>query len=291
MRTKILTRALVLPLLVSGFLGTAMAQDSIYSASGNLATVSKYVWRGQRLTNDWSFQPSMTLGVERFSFNAWGSMDLSAVNEGDNLYIPENPLAPAGDNNDGLKGQFSRIDYTFSYARSFENVSVDVGTIFYTFPQRSSFRATTTELYGSVSFDSAPGAPSATIYIDVDETNAGGGDTGLYFLLGAGHSFATTHDVFTRLDLSATVGFVNSGFTKFYYRGLDDGGPHDASITASVPIAINDNWSASAFVTYSGLLGDGIRASQFQDPREAVRPTGATYADTVWGGFSISLGF
>ena len=41
--------------------------------------VSKYVGRGQRLTNDWSFQPSMTLGVEGFSFNAWGSMDLPSV--------------------------------------------------------------------------------------------------------------------------------------------------------------------------------------------------------------------
>ncbi len=252
--------------------------------------VSKYVWRGQRLTNDWSFQPSITLGVEGFSFNAWGSMDLSAVNEGDNLFIPENPAAPAGDNNDGLKGQFSEIDYTFSYARSYENVSVDVGTIFYTFPQRSSTLATTTELYGSISFDSAPGGLSATIYVDIDETSSGGGDTGLYFLLGAGHSFAMNHDVFTGLDLSASVGFVNGGFTQFYY-GIDDGGPNDASITASLPIAINDNWSASAFVTYSGLLGDGIRASQFQDPREPPRPTGATYADTVWGGFSISLGF
>ena len=33
--------------------------------------------------------------------------------------------------NDGRKGQFSEIDYTFSYARSYANVSVDVGTIFY----------------------------------------------------------------------------------------------------------------------------------------------------------------
>ena len=135
-------------------------------------------------------------------------------------------------------------------------------------------------MYWSISFDSAPGGLSATIYVDIDETSSGGGDTGLYFLLGAGHSFAMNHDVFTGLDLSATVGFVNGGFTQFYY-GIDDGGPHDASITASVPIAINDNWSASAFLTYSGLLGDGIRASQFQDPREATRPTGASYADTV----------
>jgi outer membrane scaffolding protein for murein synthesis (MipA/OmpV family) len=65
------------------------------------------------------------------------------------------------------------------------------------------------------------------------------------------------------LDLSGSLGVANSGFTKFYY-GIDEAGPHDASITASLPIAINDNWSMGVWITYSGLLGDGIRASQFQ---------------------------
>jgi hypothetical protein len=45
--------------LLCGFTGVAAAQDaeaSIYSFSGDAAVVSKYVWRGQRLTNDWSLQ-------------------------------------------------------------------------------------------------------------------------------------------------------------------------------------------------------------------------------------------
>ena len=275
---------------MGGFAGTASAQ---YSAGVDTAFVSKYIWRGQRLTNDWSFQPSLTVGAGGFAFNAWGTMDLTAVNTGDGMItIHEDPASIPGDNDGGLKGQFSEVDYTFSYDHSFEHVSLGGGVIFYTFPQRSSSLATTEEIYGSISFDSVPLAPSATLYVDVDETSAGGGDTGIYFLLGAGHSIATGSDVFTSLDLSASIAFANSGFGKFYY-GLDHSGPQDFSFSISAPIAINDNWSFGAFVTYSALLGD-YRDGAYSDPRTDFLGTSGTprsFADTVWGGFTMSLTF
>ena len=268
----------------------AQGQDSIYSFGGDAAVVSKYIWRGQRLTNDWSLQPSATVGIGGFSFNVWGNMDLTAVNEGDALFIPENPDAPPGDHA-GLRGQFSEIDYTFSFARSLENVSFDSGAIFYTFPERTASLAATTELYGSVSLDSVPLAPSATLYVDVDETGDSG-STGLYFLLGAGHSFGTSHDVFPAVDISASLSFVNGGFGDFYY-GLSESGAHDFGLSLSVPIQLNENWSASAFVSYNALLGD-FRNVQCQDPREVFKGTSGgpgTLADTVWGGLSLSLAF
>ncbi len=282
MTKKLVLGTVALFLALGSFSGLATAQDHPYTASVDGAVVSKYIWRGQRLTNDWSFQPSVTIGVGGFAFNTWATMDMTAVNQGDSL-----PLMPG----DGLQGKFSEVDYTFSYDHSFENVSVGVGTIFYTFPERSASLASTNEIYGSVSLDTVPLAPSFTIYIDTDETNANDGTTGLYFLIGGGHTFEFGHDVFTGIDFSGTISLVNSGFTEFYYGGLDEPGFHDASFTVSLPISIDDNWSAGAFVTYSALLQQNIRASQYQDPREPVRPTGATYADTVWGGFSISLSF
>ena len=145
--------------LLSCVLATVLVQgqdeDSVFSFGGDAAVVSKYIWRGQRLTNDWGLQPSATLGIKGFSFNAWENIDLTAVNEGDGLFLSENPLAPAGEHN-GLQGKFSEVDYTFSFARSFEQISIDLGTIFYTFPERSASLPATTELYGSVSFDSVP---------------------------------------------------------------------------------------------------------------------------------------
>ena len=188
MKTKIVTRSLGYLVSMGCLLGAsfwAMAQDHAFSASGEAVVVSRFVWRGQRLTNDWSFQPSMTLGVGGFSFNAWGSMDMTAVNEGPGLLIPENPLATPGGTNDGLKGQFSEVDYTLSFGHSFEHVSFDFGSLFYTSPPRSSSVASTTELFGAIGFDSAPLAPSATVYVDVDEAMVGGGDPGVYVLIEA----------------------------------------------------------------------------------------------------------
>ncbi len=269
----------------------AVAQDSPYSASGDIATVSKYIWRGQRLTNDWSVQPSATFGAGGLSANIWGNMDLTAVNEGDSLFLPENPAAPAGGHN-GLQGKFSEVDYTFSFAHAFSGASIDMGAIVYTFPERSAALPATTEIYGGLTFDNVPLAPSATIYVDVDETRAGGGDMGAYFLLSASHSLPLSHPLLGGLDFSATLGFANSGFGSFYY-GKQKAGAHDASVTIALPFSLGESWSASAFVTYSGLIGD-FRKYQFQDPREVHRGTAGlpeSYADTVWGGFSLNLNF
>ena len=278
-------------LLLGSFITTGLAQDSgpSYSFSGDAALVSKYIWRGQRLTNAPSLQPSMTMGIGGFSLNVWGNMDLTAVNEGDALFLPENPTTPG---NAGLKGKFTEVDYAFSYAHSFEAVSIDVGTIFYAFPERSASLATTTEIYGSLSLDTIPLAPSATLYIDVDETRASGGDTGIYFLLAAGHSVPFDHEVFTGLDLSASLAFVNGGFSQFYY-GADQTGAHDLNLTVSLPITLGENVSASMFLSYSGLVGS-FKDDQYQDPRKVLLGTAASPSDlanTVWGGLTLSLGF
>ena len=278
---------LCLVLVFGPFVGTAAAQE--YSFAGDLAVVSKYLWRGQRLTNDWSMQPSMTMSIGGFSFNAWGTMDLTAVNEGTgSLLINENP-AVTGSDKDGLQGRFSEIDYTFAYDHSFDAVSVGGGVIFYTFPDRFD---TTTELYGTVASAAAPLSPSVTLYVDIDETRAGNGDTGVYMDITVGHSFGFNHDVFTGLDVGGSIAFANGGFGNFYY-GINSGGSHDASFTVRLPIAINAHWSLGGFVTYSGLLGK-FRSGQFPDPRDVYRGTAGTpgsYSDTVWGGFNLSLSF
>ncbi len=262
-----------------------------YSFGADVTPVSKYVWRGQRLTNDWSLQPGMTVGIGGFSFNAWGNVDLAAVNEGDSLFIPENPDAPSGDHS-GLKGKFSEVDYTFSFAHSFEAVSLDVGTITYTFPDRGASLPSTTEIYGGVSFDTVPLAPSVTIYVDVDETSKDGGTTGVYFLVAAGHSFALPHPVVSALDLSTWLGFANSGFGEFFY-GASESGAHDFNFTVSLPLTLGEHWSVTPFVAFSALLG-GFRDHQFLDPRKVYLGTAGSPSDsanTVTGGLTLSLGF
>ena len=281
----VLLGCLMAPALAQGTSGKSIYS---FSGSGDAAMVSKYIWRGQRLTDDWSLQPSVTLGAGGFSFNVWGTIDLTAVNEGDSLFLLENPIM-AGDS--GLKGKFTEVDYTFSFAHSFEKASIDVGTIFYSFPERSASLATTTEIYGGVTLDTVPLAPSATLYVDVDETGKSG-STGAYFLLGAGHSLPFSHSVFPGVDLSFSLAFVNGGFGDFYYD-TETGGVHDFNFTVSLPINLNETWSASAFFSSSSLLSD-FRDSQYQSPRDIYRGTADSprdLADTFWGGLTLSLAF
>ena len=67
---KIVTGLTVL--LLSVFAVPVLAQDddseeSIFSFGGDVGLASKYIWRGQRLTNAPSLQPSVTVGIGGFS--------------------------------------------------------------------------------------------------------------------------------------------------------------------------------------------------------------------------------
>lgn len=284
-------KAICLLILLLSFSSVAAEDEEShpYSLSANVTTASKYIWRGQRLTDDWSLQPGATIAVEGFAFNVWGNMDLTAVNEGDNLLISGNPDF-AGDQN-GLRGRFSEVDYTFSYARDLSNLAVQFGTIFYTFPDRSDSLPATAELYGGLSWPDLLFAPSATLFIDIDEA-AENGSTGAYLLIGAEHSISFGNSRFPGLDMAASLGVANSGFGEFYY-GSGNSGLHDLAFSLSAPIPLGRHWSASLFMTFSALLGD-FRDHQFQSPRSLYRGTAgspAALADTVWGGISLDFGF
>lgn len=260
-------------------------------AEADAALVSKYLWRGQRLTNDWSLQPSGTFSVGGFSINVWGNLDLAAVNEGDVLLISENPASTPG-NRRGLQGKFSEIDYTFSYQAIASDASIQFGSIVYTFPDRSGSLPSTVELFGGVALETVPLSPEFTLYVDVDESRKDGGSTALYFQAGASHAFTLGRPRFPAIDLSGWVSFVNAGCSRFYY-GASEGGIHDFNVTLTLPIQWTERVSAGAFLSYSALLGN-FRDHQFPDPRGVYRGTAgspATFADTVWGGIQVNLSF
>lgn len=258
--------------------------------SADVTPVSKYIWRGQRLTDGWSLQPSGTLGIGGFSFNFWGNVDLVAVNEGDALPIQENPEAPPG-NHKGLQGKFSEIDYTLSYDKSLGNVSLGLGTIFYTYPDRSASLATTAEVYGTVGFSNVLLSPTFSLFVDVDESRKAG-STGVYFAVSGSHLFLMDHSKFKGLELSSSLGIVNSGNGNFYY-GISKAGFHDFAFTTQALFVFGEHWSFTPFMTYSALLGE-FRDHQFLNPRLVYLGTvgsPATAADTIWGGATLSLQF
>jgi hypothetical protein len=216
-------------------------------------------------------------------------MDLTAVNEGTLLLLPENPAASGSDGASGLQGRLSEIDYTFSYARTVRKAQLNGGAIVYTFPDRGATLRSTTELYAGVSLESLPLSPSGTLYVDIDETRESGG-TGLYLKLGASRSIPLRNNRFPSLDITGSLGIANSGFGQYYYAA-DQAGLHDLNITFTAPIQLTERFSASAYVAYSALLGD-FRDLQYPDLREVYRGRlGPGKADTIWGGATFSVAF
>jgi hypothetical protein len=286
--------AIVLLTVAAIFTGRGLAQqqssvqDNPWTFSAEATLTSKYMWRGQRLTNDWSLQPAATVGFKGFSFNIWSTVDLTAVHEGRNAFLPENPDAPPGTHR-GLQGRMSEVDYTVAYSRSIENVTLNAGLYTYTFPRRPI--AATSELFGGITLDSVPFSPSATLYVDVDESIEKGA-TGLYFALGGRQAWELKHRVFTGVELSALLGFSNNGFANLCY-GASHAGLHDVSLTAALPLKISERWSARAFASYGSLLGS-FRNYQLADERLLYLGTAkppSEYADTFWGGFTVAASF
>ncbi|RPI21125.1 MAG: hypothetical protein EHM61_25520 [Acidobacteria bacterium] len=279
--------------LAQGLPGTAadgeQSKKPELSFRGDSAFVSTYVWRGQRLTNDWNWQPSLTAGTGPISLNVWGILDLAAVNEAPHLLLPSNPGANPANQPSGLLGKFSEIDYTLSFSKAAGKGTVSAGAVIYTFPERSAVLPSTTEIYTGYAFSSIPFSPAATLFVDVDETGDRA-DTGLYLRISAARSFPLTHRVFSGFDISSSIGAVNSGFSNYYY-GASYAGLHDFNVTLTAPMKISERWLASGCIAYSALLGN-FREKQYPDMREVYRGRmGPGEADTLWGGLTLSVIF
>jgi len=283
-------------LLIAGVLVTAAdaAQDKpeekepAYSYSFETTLASKFMWRGQRLTDGWNLQPSGTLGTKGFSVNVWGKLDLQAVSEGDNYYLRGNPDAPGAGGN-GLRGKFSEVDLTFSYARELGDVSIEAGTITYILPYNLASCPSTTEIYGAFSFDAVPLAPAARLNVDIDESRDGG-KTAVYLELAANHTVALSATRFKSVELSGTVGIASSGFARYCY-GSSEGGLHDIGFSASLPLDLGRGWSSRLFLGYSSLLGKYRDFQYINLPDFYAGKAGlpSSYADTLWGGITFTF--
>jgi hypothetical protein len=265
------------------------AKEPALSFSTETSLVTKFVFRGQRLTDGWSLQPSGTVNVRDFSFGVWGSVDLQAVNEGDTLFLPLNPDAPGSRRNQGLQGRFSEVDLVLSYSRPLAGSTIEAGAIAYILPYARVSAPATTEVFAGFRLDSVPLKPSVALYVDVDESRAGG-ETGLYLQLEAERSFPISSKRVGSVDVSASLGIVNSGFGNYCYE-LEESGIHDMSLTASLPVQWGRGWSSKVFVSFSALLGE-FREHQYVNLPDwyAGRPCHpSSYADTLWGGISLAL--
>ncbi|MCM8525160.1 MAG: MipA/OmpV family protein [Lentisphaeraceae bacterium] len=218
-------------LLLSVFAFNAQAQDEkAWSVSLDQGIYDKYIWRGLQFNEEGVNQGALDVSYDTgdmgtFGINVWYNLDL--------------------DNENGTSGEFSEVDYTVWWEKSFGDFTLGAGHIYYDFSEVD--LGSTREIYVSVSYDTFL-APSLTVYYDYEDVD------GFYVDFGIGHSFDLgVADM--SLDLGANIGWADDDMDNGYYNG-DGAGFSNYSLSAAVNIPVGDNVTITPSVMYYSLLGD-----------------------------------
>lgn len=218
-------------LLLSVFAFNAQAEDEkAWSISLDQAIYDKYVWRGQQLNEE-----GVNQGSVDFSYDA-GDMGTFGANIWYNLDL---------DNENNNAGNFSEVDYTIYWEKSYGDLTLGAGHIYYDFSEVNA--GATREVYLSASYDVFL-APSVTVYYDYEDVD------GFYVDFSIGRSFDLGVADMT-LDLGAHLGWADDDQSKSYYSG-DGAGFSDYSVSAAVNIPVTDSITITPSIMYYALLGD-----------------------------------
>jgi hypothetical protein len=190
----------------------AMAQDEpVFSANISIDYATMYVWRGIPVVRESVLQPGVAGSAYGFTGSIWANIDMTDFN--------------------GTAGEFSEIDYALDYSGSIGDsvVGYSAGVIHYIFPTIGATDASTTEIYGGLSFD-VPLSPFITVYGDVNAID------GAYVQFGVGHSLEMEidSDYSVGLDLSASFAFASSGYNMGYF-GVSGTEWNDFTLGIGVP--------------------------------------------------------
>ncbi|MEJ2110409.1 MAG: hypothetical protein P8Z37_10935 [Acidobacteriota bacterium] len=239
--------------------GNAIAQDEpVFSAEITLDYNSKYIWRGIQVNDESVFQPGVSGSAYGFTGSIWANIDMTDYA--------------------GTQGEFSEIDYALDYSGALGDsvVGYSVGVIHYLFPTVGATDASTTEIYGGLSFD-VPLSPFITWYGDVNAID------GSYVQMGVGHSLEMemAPDYSVGLDLGASFAFGSSGYNNGYF-GVNESKWNDFTLGVGVPFNLKH-------VTITPALN----VATFLDDTIAAAHTEGYGGDrtNVWFGVSLSKSF
>ena len=219
-------------LLLSLFAFNAQAQDEekAWSISLDQAIYDKYVWRGIQYNEEGVNQGSIDFSYDTgdmgvFGLNVWYNLDL--------------------DNENGLSGEFSEVDYTIYWEKSFGDFTLGAGHIYYDFSEVEA--GSTREVYVSFSYDTIL-APSLTVYYDYEDVD------GFYVDFAIGHSFDLGVAGMT-LDLGANIAWADDDMSDGYYGGEGAGFSNwGASVALNIPVG--DMFTITPSIAYYSLISD-----------------------------------
>jgi uncharacterized protein (TIGR02001 family) len=251
-------KKLLLSMIIGMTAGLVMAQDAVLvedqkselSITGDVALYSAYVWRGQVLNENMVAQPSVTASYGPLWVNVWGNWNVAKSQDDD-----------------------SEIDYTLGYTLPLDtdDVSVDVGLIFYTFPGGGNDAKSTTEVFMQTTFNSILFTPVASVYYDIDEVN------GWYGNLAISQPVEIS-DAMTA-EIGGSIGYGTRSYNSVYFGNSNGSGAvNDYNIYVSTDYALTEKLSVGALLQYTMLDG-------------GVDDAGYDANDLVWGGISLSYTF
>ncbi len=243
----------------------ALAEEEKPSADFSVAVLSDYIWRGQELSRDSVvIQPSMTISYMGFSTNIWGNQDTD-------------PYTSSGQDD---PAKWNETDFTLSYSKDFDLVSVEGGYIYYGLDGADDSQ----EFFLSLGMDTLL-SPGLTIYKDCDTYPH------WYLLFGISHSFGITEAV--SLELSASASYLKSEDADDYPEINDSGattgdkfnGFHDGIISASLPIPV------AKYITVTPSLSYTFPLSSDASDEMKWRSKEGDDDNFVYGGVTLSMAF
>jgi hypothetical protein len=247
--------------------GTAVAdadqaEEEVPTASGDVAFMSQYIWRGYGLSKDsLVIQPSVTAGYKGFSLNLWGNLDTS--------YYAE----PYKDDS-----KWNETDMTFSYAHSFGMVGLEAGFVYYALDALDDWK----EFYLSMGLDTIL-APTITVYREISKNQ------GWYINLGVSHSFELPREM--TLDLGGYVSYWKSDNDNMVKYNSDlsatserFSGFHEGLVSVGLNIPFWKYFTVTPAIAYAFPL-----SHQADNEMQALSLD--EKANHVFGGVTLSIAF
>ena len=202
----------------------AKAEGTVGKGSFSAALASRYVWRGQTLSEGLVIQPSVGFALGGFSANLWSNVDLDNDEEDD----------------DGIV--LNETDLTLSYSLPIGPVNATAGFIHYDFDG-----ADTQELYLTCALATLLN-PTLSLYYDIDEGDGG------FAVLGVSHAFPVGP---VSLTAGGSLGFnLGDKAMGLNEDGEDFTGLYYGEVSLATSIPLFKNVSLDPRIAYSTALGD-----------------------------------
>ena len=245
---------------------SALAEEekSPLSVEASVDVLSDYIWRGMISNDNPVWQPSVTVGFDAGDFgslglNVWQTYDLTHKR--------------GTATNSRRAGGLQEIDYTLTYGLSLGDFDLELGHVFYTFPDNNGH--SDQEVYASVAYNNDFVTPSAAAYWNYSDS-AGNDTSYVYFTLGLSHDFEVAESL--TLSPGASLGFGDHAMTG------SEGGTEltDSTVGLSASYAVTDNFSLGAQLNYTWTPSHTLRHEGWM---------GEDKDQILWGGVSAKLSF